>query len=81
MYVRRASRGRGVADALVEAVIEEAAKHVEQLMLTVNAENKWAIALYERHGFRAYGKVPRALLVEGRYYDELEMMRGVSASD
>jgi ribosomal protein S18 acetylase RimI-like enzyme len=81
MYVRPEARGKGVGDALIGAALEEAAKHVEQLILTVNAENKSAIALYERHGFRVYGKVPRALCVDGRYFDELEMARAVSASD
>lgn len=81
MYVRAAHRGKGVGDALIEAVLEEAAPQVEQLLLTVNADNKPAIALYERHGFRAYGRLPRSLYVNGRYFDEIEMARPVSASD
>jgi RimJ/RimL family protein N-acetyltransferase len=78
MYVRPAYRGSGVADVLVKAVLDEAAKHVEIVTLTVNAENLRAIALYERHGFREYGRAPRALKIDGRYHDELEMVRVLS---
>jgi ribosomal protein S18 acetylase RimI-like enzyme len=81
MYVRAGARGKGVGDALIEAILEEAAKDVEQITLTVNAENKPAIALYERHGFRAYGKAPRSLKTGGKYYDEIAMARAVSPAD
>ncbi len=81
MYVRAGARGKGVGDALIDAVLEAAAKEVEQVVLTVNAENKPAIALYERHGFRAYGKAPKALKVGGKYYDEIAMSRLVSPAD
>ena len=81
MYVRAKARGKGVGDALIEAVLEEAAKEVEQITLTVNAENKPAIGLYERHGFRAYGRSPRSLKTGGKYYDEIAMSRAVSPAD
>ena len=81
MYVRAGARGKGVGDALIAAILEEAAKEVEQIILTVNAENKRAIALYERHGFRPYGKIPRSLKTGGKYYDEIEMARAVSPAD
>ncbi len=81
MYVRDAFRGAGVADALVEALIDIAMTCVGQVSLTVNAENQRAIKFYERHGFRKYGVVPRALNIDGRYYDDMEMMRIVSSSD
>jgi ribosomal protein S18 acetylase RimI-like enzyme len=81
MYVRDAFRGQGVGDLLVSAVVDHAAGEVEQLVLTVNAENKTAIALYERHGFQTYGRIPRSLRVGDRYFDELEMFRPLSLSD
>ena len=79
MYVREDHRGTGLADALVEAVIDHAIGLVEQLKLTVNAENPRAIALYERHGFRTVGRIPRSIRVGDRTYDELMMIRAVSA--
>mgnify|MGYP001545757215 FL=1 len=81
MYVRANARGTGLADALVEAVIDEAVNKVEQIKLTVNAENPPAIKLYERHGFRTIGKYPNSLRVGDRTYEELIMLRPVSASD
>lgn len=81
IYVRPAHRRKGVAGALLEALIDHAANEVDQIILTVNAENKSAIALYERHGFRVYGRMPRSLHIDDRYYDEIEMIRPVSASD
>jgi len=81
MYVRDAFKGKGVSDALLEAVLDRAQTCVEQVALTVNAENARAIKFYERHGFRPYGRVPRSIRIGERYYDDLEMMRRVSSSD
>jgi len=82
MYVRANARGTGLADALVEAVIDQAvATGAEQIKLTVNAENPRAIKLYERHGFRAIGKYPNSLRIGERTYEELIMLRTVSPSD
>jgi RimJ/RimL family protein N-acetyltransferase len=81
MYVRDVARGTGLADQLILAFLDHATTQVEQVMLTVEAGNTRAIKLYERHGFRTIGRMPRSILVEGRYYDELQMFRTVSASD
>lgn len=78
MYVREVARGTGMAGELLEAVLTEAGKHVEQATLSVEASNMRAIRLYERHGFRIVGRFPRALLIDGTYYDELEMYRDLS---
>jgi ribosomal protein S18 acetylase RimI-like enzyme len=81
MYVRGVARGTGLADSLVEAIVDHAVNEVEQVKLTVNAENARAIRLYERHGFRTIGKYPNSLHVDGRSYEELIMFRAVSNSD
>ncbi len=73
LYVRPAARGRGIADALVRAVIEHAraVPGVEVLQLTVTAGNAAARALYDRAGFVPYGIERRALrLAPGDYRDE-----------
>lgn len=70
VYLRPTLRGRGVGEALVGAVIDQARAHVEILLTAVNAENLGAKALYHRMGFRTYGIEPHALRWEGRDYDE-----------
>ena len=81
MYVRADVRGTGVADALVRGVVGHAVDEVEQVKLTVNADNARAVKLYERHGFRVVGRLPHIIRVADRLYDELVMMRAVSPSD
>lgn len=81
MYVRPDARSTGLAGALLEAAIDRAVNDVEQLKLTVNAENARAIRFYERHGFRTIGRYPNSLRVDGRTYEELMMFRPVSSSD
>lgn len=77
MYVRESARGTGLADALMAALLDHASRMVEQVQLTVNAENARAIKFYQRHGFREIGRIPRSLQVEDRYYDDLLMFRPV----
>ncbi len=81
MYVRANARGTGVADSLLRRVVEHAANEVDQITVTVNAENKRAIKLYERHGFRIVGCIPRYIRVGDSLHDELIMVRAVSSSD
>ncbi|HWD26675.1 MAG TPA: GNAT family N-acetyltransferase [Rhizomicrobium sp.] len=76
-YVRPGHRGQGVGDALMTAALEEAARRVEQVELTVTASNAGAIRLYERHGFETVGRKPRSIRVGDVYHDELEMWRRV----
>jgi ribosomal protein S18 acetylase RimI-like enzyme len=75
MYVREGARGSGLAETLVRAVLAHAAARVEQVLLTVAADNERAIRFYERLGFVAYGTEPKALKVGARYLDELLMIR------
>jgi len=81
MYVRADARGSGVADALVRGIVDHVVNEVEQIKLTVNADNVRAIKLYERHGFRVAGRLPHIIRVAGNTYDELVMVRAVSPSD
>jgi ribosomal protein S18 acetylase RimI-like enzyme len=79
MYVRASAQGTGLADALMTALLKHAATVVEQVQLTVNAENARAIKFYQRHGFRQIGIIPRSLYVGDRYYDDMLMFRPVSS--
>jgi ribosomal-protein-alanine N-acetyltransferase len=57
-------RRRGVADRLMQHLVDEARKHrCRYITLEVRKSNEAAIALYRRHGFLAVGLRPR-------YYQE-----------
>jgi RimJ/RimL family protein N-acetyltransferase len=73
MYVRPAARSAGAGKSLVEAVVAHAATRVEQLQLTVVAENRSALRLYESAGFVEYGREIQGLKQDGRYFDEILM--------
>lgn len=75
MYVRAEARGSGLADALVLAVIGHAIGRASQLHLSVVADNLAARRLYDRHGFAAYGVEPRSLKLDGRFFDEVLMVK------
>jgi RimJ/RimL family protein N-acetyltransferase len=79
MYVRETARGKGMADELINVLLDYASLHVEQVALTVEAGNARAIKLYERHAFRVTGRIPRSILVDGLYFDELQMFRTLCA--
>jgi ribosomal protein S18 acetylase RimI-like enzyme len=74
MYVHERARGRGLADELVRTLLAEAEREgIEQVVLTVVAENARARRLYQRWGFALYGIEPRAIKVDGGYLDEALM--------
>jgi len=75
MYVRAAARNAGVGKKLVEAVLDHARGRVELVQLTVVSENEPARRLYSAMGFVEYGYEKRALKQDGRYYDDVLMVR------
>lgn len=78
VYVRKSQRGTGVAGDLIDAIVDEArAMGIVQLELAVTAENQAAVRFYERKGFVEIGRVPGALLHEGRELDDIMMARRI----
>jgi RimJ/RimL family protein N-acetyltransferase len=74
MYVRERARGGGLADELIRALFAEArSQGIEQVILTLAADNERARRLYQRWGFSAYGIEPRAIKVSDGYLDEVLM--------
>ncbi|MBL6454514.1 GNAT family N-acetyltransferase [Belnapia sp. T6] len=73
-YVRADARSAGLGTALLGAALTEAREAgAEEVRLSVTAGNAAALRLYERLGFRAYGREPRALRVAGHDHDEFLM--------
>ncbi|GKS98054.1 GNAT family N-acetyltransferase [Acidovorax sp. SUPP3434] len=81
MVAPHAQRG-GVGRALVQACVQlaEQVAGLEQLVLTVTAANTHVVRLYERAGFRAWGLLPRAVVIQGIGHDKLHMVRWLPAS-
>ena len=77
MYVAPEHGRRGVGRALLRHVIDAARREpgLEQLVLTVTHTNAAARTLYESEGFRSFGIEPRAIRVDGRYFDKNHMVR------
>ena len=75
MYVRPAARNSGLGKRLVAAVLVHARGRVEMVQLTVVSENEAARRLYSALGFVEYGFEKRALKQDGRYYDEVLMVK------
>lgn len=82
MMVAPAAQRRGIGQQLLAACIHHAAQvpGLEQLTLTVTAANQHVVRLYERAGFRAWGLLPRAIVVRGVGFDKLHMVRLLPSS-
>ena len=75
VFVDAGQRGRGLARQLVERVIRHAGQHVRILEAGVTAGNDSAAALYDSLGFQVIGRLPKALLVEDCFHDEILLAR------
>lgn len=74
VYVSATSRGQGVASLLLEYVLQLILDSSAVVInLSVNTDQKHAIALYEKFGFKRIGVAHKALYVNKTYYDELLM--------
>ena len=75
MFVRAECRGRGIASALIDAVVAHARPLVTQLHLGAEATNEAAVGLYKKHGFTIYGTDPKTVCIDGVYYDDHLMVK------
>ncbi len=74
VYVTPDARGKGLASALTDTVLDHARTRVEQVHLHVGTANHGARKIYEKAGLQLCGTTPRSLLVGGQYIDEHEMV-------
>lgn len=76
VYLRGSERGGGHAVAMLNLLLDHArALDIRQVELAVSAENQAAMRFYLREGFHEIGRIPGALLHEGREIDEIMMAR------
>ncbi len=78
VYVSPAARRRGVARALLTALLGELGedKTIQRARLTVSGTQTTALALYRSLGFRAVGR-QHLRLGDGREHDELVMEKAL----
>lgn len=73
MYVRPPARGTGLAARLLDAATAEGLRNGRSIRLSVAATNRPAYRLYRRAGFTDWARDREALLVDGRFHDEILM--------
>lgn len=67
-------RGVGVGNRLIEAALEQARRGAFlRIELSVHADNRQAIRLYEKVGFVKEGVQRRSVLIDGRFFDTVSM--------
>ena len=76
VYVSPGYRGRGVGRGMMTALLEcvRGLPGVLSVHLTVTTTNTAARRLYVSLGFRGFGLEPKALAVNGTYFDEEHMV-------
>ena len=79
MYVDARMRRKGIGRALMTIVLQVARelRGLRQVRLSVVESNRAALRLYESLGFKVYGREEAALLVSGRFFTELLLVRRV----
>ena len=70
-------RGLGIGHLIMEVLEEVSVKCLKAKVIVLwHAEyNKVARGLYEKHGFRETGRIPKAIRHKGKYYDEVLMCK------
>lgn len=66
---------KGIGSKMMEAMLEWARDKgiIRKINLTVNTDNKVAIALYKKYGFKIEGTIRRHSLINGKFYDSYSM--------
>ncbi|MBO1112598.1 GNAT family N-acetyltransferase [Bordetella petrii] len=73
VYVHPDARGLGMGQALIRGLIAHAGGRLDTLLISAEASNTPARRLYQKLGFKEYGREPRAMKIDGRFYDEVLM--------
>lgn len=78
--IKKKFRGNGLGVLLMERLIAGSVHLVgiKKIILQVFGNNKPAISLYKKFGFKEYGRLPKAIKWRGKYVDEILMYKNVS---
>lgn len=73
-------RGEGIGKIFMKLVLEEAKRHMSQLRIVtlgIFDSNSIAKSMYEKFGFKEYGRLPKGILYRGKYVDHIYMYKNV----
>ena len=74
------ARGRGLAQRLVSEVVRECRRRgAERVELMVNVDQKDAVHVYEKAGFKALKILKGEKMGDGKLHDELVMEKGLDS--
>ena len=76
-------RGEGLGKRLMQLILDEAEKNIPQLRIVtlgVFGKNSLAFQMYEKFGFKEYGRLPKGVLRKGDYDDHVYMYKNVKGS-
>jgi len=76
VYVKPGWRGYKIGEAIVDGCIDWAIENkLTVITLGVTSSNTSAIRCYAHCGFEAYGIAPKAIFLDGIYYDDIMMFK------
>lgn len=77
IHLSKDIRGKGVGDKLFKAIVKEARKipGLKMITLGVMAQNKPAINLYKKNGFKNFGRLNKGLKHHGKLVDGILMVK------
>lgn len=78
IIIRKNFRGVGIGTEMTKTIIQEAkATKLEMIRLHVNSENKNALILYKKAGFKIVGRIPREIKKNRKYLDNIIMYKNI----
>jgi len=75
--IRKSYRGIGLGSYLMKKIIKLAKKELKVKILRLNVfpNNRPAINLYKKHGFKKFGRIPDQFQDRGKLVDEIVMLK------
>ena len=73
-------RGDGIGKILIEEILKEAKKELPEIrtiLLGVFETNNVAANLYSKFGFKQYGRLPKGIMRENSFEDEILMYKNI----
>lgn len=80
LSIAKEYRGEGIGTILMKIVLEEAERHMPQLKIVtlgIFDGNLIAKDMYEKFGFKEYGRLPKGILYKGKYIDHIYMYKNI----